>query len=484
MQVSSSIQALGSGGLENSPGVENSGEIIHANVEDSSVWGSRNSKKAKPGLFARLLDGLTGKTGKAAIRNSGNGFSNDLINNVQDTENSALGVSGRNAKLSGLSKKTLSGGIDMGVSDLFGDQEGKNTANSWMALQEDFLFSEENLLAKEMPDDQASQRIIARRSGAELSGGQSDQLAETERQILSARQDMFSLDQNAGYLSENKTASRQHDGKPGKAAVDLLGSRNQENRFADYSGAPKPGLVDVLALEREQAREGGRRTENRGKRAEKVSFEVRDLRTGETRPNNPIEASHSANSADFRTEKVDVEIPVDLSAKSGTAGEKAQDGSFPRPGAFEDALARELRENLNTDIVRQASIILRNGGEATIRLTIKPETLGNVKIRLEMAENKITGHIIVENSEALRAFERELPVLEKAFQESGFSETNLEMFLAQDNGNYESRRQNEEFPQFTPELAVSRYESETEIREIPKELISDMSGRTSVNMLI
>jgi hypothetical protein len=58
------------------------------------------------------------------------------------------------------------------------------------------------------------------------------------------------------------------------------------------------------------------------------------------------------------------------------------------------------------------------------------------------------------------------------------------MFLAQDNGNFNGERQNEEFPHFSPELAVSRYESETEIREIPNEIISDMSGRSSVNMLI
>jgi hypothetical protein len=140
---------------------------------------------------------------------------------------------------------------------------------------------------------------------------------------------------------------------------------------------------------------------------------------------------------------------------------------------------------LNTDIVRQASIIVRNGGEGTIQLTLKPETLGNVKIRLEMAENKITGHIIVESNEALRAFERELPVLEKAFQDSGFSETSLDMFMAQDNGNYRPDQRGDGDPsRFPSELVVSRYESETDRRESLEEGISNSAERIAVNMLI
>jgi len=121
----------------------------------------------------------------------------------------------------------------------------------------------------------------------------------------------------------------------------------------------------------------------------------------------------------------------------------------------------------------------------TIKIALHPETLGNVKIRLEMTENKITGHIIVESSEALRAFERELPVLEKAFQDSGFRETNLDMFLAQDNSNFnQNRRQDEDFLLFPSEVAGSRYESETDRTVAISELISSGTERIAINMLI
>jgi hypothetical protein len=116
--------------------------------------------------------------------------------------------------------------------------------------------------------------------------------------------------------------------------------------------------------------------------------------------------------------------------------------------------------------------------------------LGDVKVRLEMAENKITGYIIVENSEALRAFERELPVLEKAFKDSGFSETNLEMSLAQDQQNFTPGGEWREgdFQPFSPMEAASRYESETEwIGDPPVEgglVFSASTGRTPVNLLV
>jgi flagellar hook-length control protein FliK len=135
-------------------------------------------------------------------------------------------------------------------------------------------------------------------------------------------------------------------------------------------------------------------------------------------------------------------------------------------------LARELNQTLNGDIVRHASIMLRDGGAGTIRLSLKPESLGTVKIRLEMAENKIAGQIIVESDEALRAFEREIRSLEQSFRDSGFEGASLEMALAGDGGQNGAAGQwkgEEARPFFSPRLAASRYDAagETAGSEIP-----------------
>ncbi|MDR2662742.1 MAG: flagellar hook-length control protein FliK [Treponema sp.] len=125
------------------------------------------------------------------------------------------------------------------------------------------------------------------------------------------------------------------------------------------------------------------------------------------------------------------------------------------PESFEQLLARELRGDLSGDIVKQAAVVLRDG-EGTIRLSLKPESLGKVKIHLEMAENKISGHIFVETEEALRAFEQEIHTLEQSFRDSGF-EASLSAALDYRDG---GRRWKEETagPFFSERFAASAYE--------------------------
>jgi flagellar hook-length control protein FliK len=152
--------------------------------------------------------------------------------------------------------------------------------------------------------------------------------------------------------------------------------------------------------------------------------------------------------------------------------------------AFEDILARELHQNLNNDIVRHASVILRDSSEGTIRLALKPESLGNVKIRLEMAENKITGRITVESEETLHAFEKEITSLEKAFIESGFEGANLEMSLAADSGGAQQWQGTEASQSLMRLIAASHYEAAAaEWTEIPAALDYYYQGTRSINVL-
>jgi hypothetical protein len=286
-----------------------------------------------------------------------------------------------------------------------------------------------------------------------------------------------------------------------RGAVDLFPARNAESRLHQFAGTPRPGLVDspfaALSAERSDLWSADQRSAARGsplegrkKSRERLNLELKDVKTGETGETGESGSSETIKSSifgDSETEKADVELSVDLYLKGREGnGDTGNSGGLKGSG-LEDALARELRENLNTDIVKQASILVRNQQEGTIRLTLRPESLGNVKIRLEMAENKITGHIIVESSEAFKAFERELPVLEKAFRDSGFSETNLDMSMAHDGGAYNADRgQNDgEFKSLSPVLAASRYEAGMVEREIiPEGFFPENSGQKAVNMLV
>jgi hypothetical protein len=153
---------------------------------------------------------------------------------------------------------------------------------------------------------------------------------------------------------------------------------------------------------------------------------------------------------------------------------------------FGDLLARELRQNLNSEIVRHAQLILRDRGEGSIRLSLRPESLGNVKIRLELTENRIAGHIVVESGEALRAFEREIAALEQAFRDSGYE--SAELSLSQD-GSGGGEEEGEPFysPRFAEEKA--RYDemverTDTSFLGLPENGLGPGNGHIQVNMLI
>jgi hypothetical protein len=228
------------------------------------------------------------------------------------------------------------------------------------------------------------------------------------------------------------------------------------------------------------------------KRRDKITLELQDFRTGEGKAGIP--ASHSAPGLESRSPagRGETEILVELRGNPGREAPQAANHTWEsRAGrSFEDFLARELHQNLNGDIVRHASVALRDGGEGTIRLSLRPESLGNVKIRLEMADNKVTGHIVVESEAALRAFEREIASLEQAFRNSGFDGAELDMSLAQGAGGMD-RGWNGENPgrPSTPErLAALRYDT---IPEGPDFLATEApagiftrNGRMTVNMLV
>jgi len=97
-------------------------------------------------------------------------------------------------------------------------------------------------------------------------------------------------------------------------------------------------------------------------------------------------------------------------------------------------LARELRESGNEQIVKKASFILKDSNQGEIKLILKPEALGRVKIHLDMNENNLVGKIIVENSRVGQIFESNLNNLSKAFEEAGISSSSIEVTVGDDNG--------------------------------------------------
>jgi hypothetical protein len=263
--------------------------------------------------------------------------------------------------------------------------------------------------------------------------------------------------ETAGLAREGEGRGAEFSGAKAAAVVDAV----PENVTAELAALPrqqKPPAPERAEAEKEgreepgEIRKGGRR---------KFNPELRDFRTAPKIDGGNAENNGGRAPGDyFQNHGQEQEIIVDLKSQARSQAEVSYNRENRAQLSFRETLARELHENLNGDIVRHASVILRNGGEGLIRLSLRPEHLGNVKIRLEMSENKVVGRITVESGEALRAFEQELRSLEQAFLDSGFEGATLEMSVSSDGGRGGGYRENgEEAPFFSERLVAHSYDA-------------------------
>jgi flagellar hook-length control protein FliK len=255
---------------------------------------------------------------------------------------------------------------------------------------------------------------------------------------------------------------------------------------------------DSFSLKKPENENRGKLDETRNRsRRDKITFDIRDQRTEiETSATKPqrlfsvVEATAKRASGETPVREITLELrlPEGHNSSVNVQGQTIWETKSGNNGSvnttMENLLARELHQNFNGDIVRHASMALRDGGEGTIKLTLKPENLGNVKIHFEMTENKITGHIVVESKEAMNAFRKELNSLEQAFRDSGFA--NAELSLSLSSGGQNNRKWEQDSSPFTHQIAASRYDDSSIALENHDTLIADfLIGRTSgsVNML-
>ena len=109
--------------------------------------------------------------------------------------------------------------------------------------------------------------------------------------------------------------------------------------------------------------------------------------------------------------------------------------------SFASMLSQELRSNA-ADIVKTGAIVLRDNNAGTIKLTLHPESLGNVKISLELSgDRKISGKIVVSSEEAYEAFNENMGGLSDAFVEGGFESAGFDLSFAGENGSGAGNRE-------------------------------------------
>jgi flagellar hook-length control protein FliK len=97
-----------------------------------------------------------------------------------------------------------------------------------------------------------------------------------------------------------------------------------------------------------------------------------------------------------------------------------------------NSLFSQLRQQLGDEIVKKSTIMVRNNGSGEIRMNLKPDHLGTVRIQITLEDNHIAGKIFVDNQNVRDAFEQNLQNLQRSFKEHGFEDASLDVSVGQE----------------------------------------------------
>ena len=196
----------------------------------------------------------------------------------------------------------------------------------------------------------------------------------------------------------------------------------QAGKLGLLSKADKKDLSKKLSSQTEAAQEN---VSKKPVSKPKPKISVEDLRS---MPSAQSDAAIHTTSSESRVETDNsVDMVIDFSGKAQNASQggdiqNTQSGNEAQKTSqtFSAMLTQEIRDAA-ADFVQAGKIVLRDNNAGEIRLHLRPENLGAVKINLELSEGKrVTGTVTVASKEAYEAFEKNLDNLAEEFKQNGF----------------------------------------------------------------
>ena len=243
----------------------------------------------------------------------------------------------------------------------------------------------------------------------------SDKGAALERAIVSRNEEAALQPKRQSDAAGPETDSDEGEIRDTLSAVRRsVGQKSGADESADQNGSGGQGdQNDARSAVRNQQRPT-------------VTVEVRDLR--------PDSDNNGGDSSETRTARVETD-GSNLTRRLQADAERLQSDA----GRGHTTLSRALREQANPEIVRQARLVVRGESSGDIRLVLKPENLGRVRINLHLEDNRIAGRIIVENSSVKEAFQENLQALQRSLQQSGIETSGLEVSVGEGGGDNAGR---------------------------------------------
>lgn len=212
---------------------------------------------------------------------------------------------------------------------------------------------------------------------------------------------------------------------------------------------------------------------------------VKDFRTEENVENAETEQNQKKDfvtSVKFENNSCEMQLDLSQNAKENILSLNNQTAAS-QGSTFQAMLSNQIQQNAG-DLVKAGQIVLKDNNVGSIKLIMHPESLGNVKIDLQISDKVITGKIIVSSQEALNAFKESADILKNAFNQNGFETSGFDLsFQGQDSsGNQNFKNQQEQQKLFQGSLAYSDLASSSDFN-FDEEKKYDFSYKSSVNIV-
>ena len=129
----------------------------------------------------------------------------------------------------------------------------------------------------------------------------------------------------------------------------------------------------------------------------------------------------------------------------------------PALGSGDQTAVERLKEMAGSELLRAANIVLNDGG-GEIRLVLKPESLGSVRIRLNLVDNSIEGKIIVDNSAVKQVFDANIDALKRALTAEGFQTGSLQVSVGGQNNDGGRQAREHDKPEAVRRISAQGFE--------------------------
>ena len=220
-----------------------------------------------------------------------------------------------------------------------------------------------------------------------------------------------------------KLSQREESGAAVK--VEKRGDLSGPGARMDHASQAKQNEVASLNNSGENPKERAGHRNQKQERGERQIIDIRDFRTASARE---VSAS-SEQTAEMETKPSDPAQEAAPRLVRFSGEHMANSRPSAAAGRSESPFSAYVREQLGSEVVKQTGIILKNGNRGEIRLVLKPEHLGRVRMRVELDHNRLSGKIFVDSSFVKESFEQGLEELYRAFRSNGYETGTFEVLV-------------------------------------------------------